>query len=291
MKERWRWLSPPLSASVMRLWPDRSQINSSKNRPGCGRYVLGYFLTLRSEHIEHRTWPINVASILYNGLSDQVHVELVRGFTSAGSSRMYTVLTSCPDSFLTLVWLHMQKQWRTRWSQTEVRSTILWPVKPQHVSFSFRALLHEYKCFLLFSCVLVLWQMFYPRVIVNDAQAASWASFELVIHLITLPSHADILTGAAAVCDMDAEESHFGVRSQCRTPLLVWGIFSSELRFFQQFPSGLWVFMSWCQSGSNSITSFWFLVELWNANFAHTSFECSRGSMKLAFFSFSPLLH
>lgn len=154
-----------------------------------------------------------------------------------------------------------------------------------------RALLHEYKWFLLFSCVLVLWQMFYPRVIVNDAQAASWASFELVIHLITLPSHADILTGAAAVCDMDAEESHFGVRSQCRTPLLVWGIFSSELRFFQQFPSGLWVFMSWCQSGSNSITSFWFLVELWNANFAHTSFECSRGSMKLAFFSFSPLLH
>lgn len=42
----------------------------------------------------------------------------------------------------------------------------------------------------------------------------------LVIHLITLPSHGNILTGAVAtVCDMDAEESHFGVRSQSQTSL------------------------------------------------------------------------
>lgn len=58
----------------------------------------------------------------------------------------------------------------------------------------------------LFSCVLV--------------RVTNRASFEPVIRLITLLSHGDILTGAvAAGRDMDAEESHFGVRSQSRIPL------------------------------------------------------------------------
>lgn len=51
----------------------------------------------------------DLTSGLYNGFSDQVHIEL---FISAESPSMYKVFTSWLDPFLALIWL--QKHWKTR---------------------------------------------------------------------------------------------------------------------------------------------------------------------------------
>lgn len=101
---------------------------------------------------------------LYNGFSDQVHIEL---FISAGSSSMYKVLTSWLDPFLALIWL--QKHGRTQCCQpvcTERQVSNHMALGPNTMGCYRLSHLHASVCLMninvLFSCVLVLWRMFSP---------------------------------------------------------------------------------------------------------------------------------